>query len=72
MLKLSWMLNDSNYELLSYDIISMNYFYNQDLKTASIFHKKFVDGEVMDKSIYFFLLNKYTKKLDSVARNIGK
>lgn len=51
MLKLAWVIDDRSYELLSYDMISVLSFYKRDLKNASFFHNKFVNGDYEDKSI---------------------
>jgi hypothetical protein len=57
MLKLSWVLNDRNYELLSYDMIAVVLYYMRDLQRAMFFHEKFVKGEYED--------------LNSNVRNLG-
>lgn len=51
MLKLSWVVDDRNYELLSYDMISVTLYYHRDLVKASFFHEKFVQGDYEEKSI---------------------
>ena len=51
MLKLSWVVDDRNYELLSYDMISVILYYHRDLEKASFYHEKFVHGDYEEKSI---------------------
>jgi hypothetical protein len=48
MLKLSWVINDRNYELLAYDMIAVVLYYMRDIKRAMFFHEKFVKGEYED------------------------
>lgn len=45
MLKLSWIVNDTNYELFTYDKISLCYYYKQDMDKAIFYHEKFAQGE---------------------------
>lgn len=51
MLKLSWVVDDRNYELLSYDMISVIMYYKIDIVKATFFHDKFVNGDFEEKSI---------------------
>ncbi|CAD8101649.1 unnamed protein product [Paramecium sonneborni] len=45
MLKLSWIVNDTNYEIFTYDKISLCYYYKQDMNKAIYYHEKFAQGE---------------------------
>jgi hypothetical protein len=45
MLKLAWIMDDANFELLAYDMISLVSYYKQDLEKALFFHEKFSTGE---------------------------
>ncbi|KAM3147827.1 hypothetical protein pb186bvf_000155 [Paramecium bursaria] len=45
LLKLSWILNDSNFEIYSYDQIALCYYYKQEMDKAKFFHDKFSQGE---------------------------
>ncbi|CAD8079615.1 unnamed protein product [Paramecium primaurelia] len=45
MLKLSWIINDTNYEIFTYDKISLCYYYKQDMNKAIYYHEKFAQGE---------------------------
>lgn len=48
MLKLSWAINERDFELLSYDMIAVVLYYLRDIKRAMFFHEKFVKGEFED------------------------
>lgn len=48
MLKLSWVINDRNFEVLSYDMIALVLYYLRDIKRAMFFHEKFVKGDYED------------------------
>jgi hypothetical protein len=45
MLKLSWIVNDTNYEIFTYDKISLCYYYKQEMSKAIYYHEKFAQGE---------------------------
>lgn len=46
MLRISWILNDSAYELACYDCMGIVCFYKKDLHKAKIFHNKLIIGKV--------------------------
>lgn len=45
MLKLSWVVKNRSYELLAYDMIAINHYYQGDVERAQFFHQKFVSGD---------------------------
>lgn len=45
MLKLSWVVRNRTFELLAYDMIAINYYYQGDVERAQFFHQKFVSGD---------------------------
>jgi len=45
LIKLSWVTKNRNYELLGYDMIAINFYYQGDIERAQFFHQKFVAGE---------------------------
>ena len=46
MLQCSWKLNDKDHEILSYDLIGMQFFYLGDLEKSKYYHQRMVDGEI--------------------------
>ncbi len=49
LLKLSWKINNLEYEFIAYDLLGISYYYIGDLKLASYFHYRAVNDKNEDK-----------------------
>lgn len=45
MLKLAWLAQNKDFEILAYDMIAVVLYYMRDLERAIFFHEKFVNGD---------------------------